>query len=37
MEVIRHRTFEDQKNPQSGYDGDSMNNMDHHAAMDVDF
>lgn len=37
MEVIRHRTFEDAKASQSGYD-DAMNNMDsHHAVMDVDF
>lgn len=37
MEVIRHRTFEDAKASQSGYDVDSMNTMDHHAGMDVDF
>jgi DNA-directed RNA polymerase II subunit RPB11 len=36
MEVIRHRTFEDAKASQSGYDVDAMN-MEHHAAMDVDF
>jgi DNA-directed RNA polymerase II subunit RPB11 len=37
MEVIRHRTFEDAKATQSGYDVDPMNPMDHHAGMDVDF
>jgi DNA-directed RNA polymerase II subunit RPB11 len=37
MEVIRHRTFEDAKASQSGYDVDSMNMESHHAGMDVDF
>lgn len=37
MEVIRHRTFEDAKASQPGYDVDSMSNIDHHAGMDVDF
>lgn len=36
MEVIRHRTFEDEKALQSGYDVDAMN-IERHAAMDVDF
>ncbi|KAI9472326.1 MAG: DNA-directed RNA polymerase [Benjaminiella poitrasii] len=37
MEVIRHRTFEDANQPQTGYDVDSMNPMEHRTGMDVDF